>query len=166
MKNKVTLMMWVAAAALAAYLAWTWVFPGPEKVIRKRIGEIEKLVSFGSNEGPLAKLNNPQKLLSHFASDVQVTINVAGGREINLTSREELQQAIMGARAQASSLRVEFHDVQVQVLASKTDATALLTVRADVVETGEPFIERMRLRFSKRDGDWLVSKVEHAPVVR
>lgn len=166
MKNRVALVMWLAAALIAGYLAWTWLFPGPEKVIRKRIGEIEKLVSFGSNEGPLAKLSNSQKLLSYFASDIQVTINAPGRREINLTGREELQQAVMGARAQAASLRVEFHEVQVQVLASKTDATALVTVKADVAEASEPFIERMRMRFSKRDGDWLVSKVEHAPVVR
>lgn len=165
MRNKVALAMWVAAAALAGYLAVTWLFPGPEKIIRKRIAEVEKLVSFAPNEGPLAKLGNSQKLLGYFSSDIQLTLNVPGRREITLNGREELQQAIMGARAQASSLRVEFHDVQVQVLASKTDATALVTVKADVAE-GEPFIERVRLRFSKRDGDWLISRIEHAPVVR
>lgn len=166
MRSRIALIMWVLAAALAVYLAWTWLLPGPEKIIRKRLAEMRELVSFSSNEGPLAKLANSEKLLGYFTPDIEIRINIPGRQDLSLSGREDLRQAILGARSQVDSIHMEFHDIRVMVDATKTSATTLVTVRADGATGGEPFVERMRIYFTKTDGKWLVSAANRAPVVR
>ena len=54
----------VLAAALVALGVWLWtvLFPSPEKVIRKRLTELARTVSFSPNEGNLVRLAGAQNL--------------------------------------------------------------------------------------------------------
>ena len=148
-------------AVVAGLLVWGWrvFFPGPERVIGKRLTEIRELVSFGSNEGPLAKLGNTEKLLGKFAPDTEVVVDWAN-RQQTLQGTEELRQTIMAARSALTSLRVEFIDVVVKVGADKRLATADLTARAEISGERDPYIQEMLFSFKKVEGDWLVTRVE------
>ena len=46
----------LAVVAAAGVWLWTVLFPGPEKVIRRRLAEIARLASFNASESPLAAL--------------------------------------------------------------------------------------------------------------
>lgn len=166
MKGRVGQIMLLAAALVAAYGAWTWLFPGPEKVIANRLGQVRKLVSIAPNESPIAKLANTDRLLDYFSPDLRISLNIPGRQELEINNREDLRQIVMGARAQLSSLKVQFHDPQILVAPDRASASSLVTVRVDGATAGEPFIERVRFSWIKSDGKWLISGLERAPVLR
>ncbi len=99
---------------LAALGFWGWrvFFPSPEKVIRKRLGELAKAASFSSKEGLLAKAWNASALGEFFTPDVQVTVDVPGTQH-TINGRDELLQAAVGARSEVSSLTIKFPDIKV-----------------------------------------------------
>jgi hypothetical protein len=150
------------AAVLLGATVWLYrvLFPGPEQVIRKQLLQVAKLVSFGPNEGPLAKLSNTQQLLGYFGPEVEINIDVPGRSLQTVTGSEQLRQAIMQSRSTLSSLSVEFLDISVVVEPNRTDATATLTVRAWISGDKDPLVEEMRFTFSKMEGDWLINKIE------
>jgi hypothetical protein len=146
--------------------AWRAVFPSPEKVIRKRLVEVAKLASFNANEAPLAKLSNTQQLLAHFASTVEISIEVPGRSMQTVTGTEELRQALMGARAQLSAMTVEFLDIGVRLGADAASAVASTTVRARISGESDPIVQEMKFSFSRTEGDWLIKRIETVNTLR
>lgn len=146
--------------AAAAFWAWQVLFPSPEKVIRKRLAEVARLATFGPNEAPLAKLSNSQKLLSHFASEVELKIDVPGRAQQTAVGTEELRQAVMAARSQLSGMSVDFVDIGVRVLPDAASAIVTTTVRANIYGERDSIVQEMKFRFEKTDGDWLIRRIE------
>jgi hypothetical protein len=128
--------------------------------------EVAQLASFGPNEAPLAKLSNTQHLLSLFAPDVTVVLDGPGRRQFTLSGREQLQQALMPARTQLSSLAVEFLDIHVAVTPDKNSATVNLTAKAQVGGEGEPYIQELLLTYGNISGDWLLTRLETVKTLR
>ena len=95
----------VLVGALIALGIWGWgvFFPSPEKVIRKRLGELAQAASFSPKEGLIAKAWNASVLGEYFTPDVQVTVDVPGTQH-TLSGRDELLQAAVGARSAVGSL--------------------------------------------------------------
>lgn len=158
----------ILVAAVIAAGVWLWItfFPSPEKVIRKRLVEVARLASFDGNEAPLAKLSNTQQLLSHFASAVEISIDVPGRSLNSVTGTEELRQALMGARSQLASMAVEFLDIGVRLAPDSTSAAAATTVRARISGEKDAIVQEMKFSFSKMDGDWLISRIETVNTLR
>jgi hypothetical protein len=139
-------------------LAWRFFFPGPERVIRKRMDEIAKLASFQANEGPLARVANVQKLTSFFSGDVEVMLDVRGNQAQTFSGRATLLQAAMGVRTALSSLTVEFLDVNVAVDPDKMSAVVHLTAKGKV--PGDMQVQELKMILKKIDGDWLITRIE------
>src|SRR5215212_3451521 len=83
-------------AAVLALGVWLWsiIFPSPERVIRKKLAELAKSVSFGGNEAPVAKLANASRVAGFFTRDVEIQIEVPNTSVRSIQGREELFHAI------------------------------------------------------------------------
>jgi hypothetical protein len=156
---------WLYGAALVGaltglgYWGWQVFFPSPEKVIRKRLGEIARLASFGPNEAPLAKLANSQKLLSFFSPNIEVALDF-GGRVRSISGRDDLSEAVMGVRGHLAGLSVRFPDIVVAVAEDRRSAAANVTVRAKVHGEKDDYVDELKLLFRPEDGDWLIFRIE------
>ena len=161
----------VQRAALAAALVglgfWGWraVFPGPEKVIRHRLTEMAESASFTSNEGPLAKFINAQKLSGFCTPDVELDIAVPGYQR-SISGRDELLKIAMMARSAVSSVSVQFPDINVTVAPDKQSAVADVTVRARIGADKDFDVREFSCALKKIDGTWFVSRVHTVRTLR
>lgn len=150
------------AAALVALGVWLWfvLFPSPEKVIRKRLTELARTVSFSPNEGNLARLADAQNLAFFFSTNVEVDIDVPGRVQHHLLGREDITQAALASRSAVSGLNVKFPDIVVTVTPDKQSAVADLTVEVNVSGEHDPIVQEMKFTLQKTDGKWLVTHIE------
>ncbi len=153
------LLLFAAVAALGAW-AWVVLHPSPEKVIRKQLQGAARAVSFGPDEGYLAKLAGAQRLADFFSTNVDVQLDVPGRQEHRLAGREEIQQEALAARAAVRSLSVTFPDVTVIVNAGDASAVADLTLQAKVAGEPDMIVQEMKFTLRKINGQWLIVKVE------
>ena len=151
----------ILLAALVALGFWGWhvFFPSPEKVIRKRLGELAKTASFSSQEGLLAKAWNASVLGEFFTPDVQVTLDVPGLQQ-TFTGRGELQGAAGYARSVVGSLSIEFPDIKVTLAPDHASAVVNLTAKGKVPGQKDFYLQELRLRLIKIKRDWIINQVE------
>jgi hypothetical protein len=152
----------VLAAALVALGIWLWtvLFPSPEKVIRKRLTELARTVSFSPNEGNLARLADAENLAFFFSTNIEVNIDMPGHERHVFAGREEITQAVLAARSAVSGLDVKFPDIVVAIAPDKQSAVADLTVEANISNERDPIVQEMKFTLHKTDGKWLVTRVE------
>jgi|CZKM01.1.fsa_nt_gi hypothetical protein len=148
----------LAVLGALGYWGWTVLFPSPEKVIRKQLGELARTASFSSNEGLMAKGWNAALLAGFFTTDVQVTIDVPGSQH-TITGRDELIQAALGVRQLVNSLKIDFPDIKVTVAPGKESAVVNLTARGKVAGQKEFYLQELRLRLIKFKRDWLINEI-------
>jgi hypothetical protein len=151
----------MVASVLVALGFWGWrvFFPSPEKVIRKRLGELAKAASFSSNEGLLATALNASMLGGYFTPDVQVTVDVPGTQH-TISGRDELLQAAVGARSAVGSLKIEFPDIKVVVAPGQDTAVVNLTARGKIPGQRDSYLQELRLRMVKIKREWLINQIE------
>ena len=149
-----------AALAAAGWWLWTVLFPPPEKVVRRQLATLARTVSFQADENALAIASKASTLLGMFTTNVEVTVEVSGHGERHFDGRDELMQAVAGARSATRSLAVEFIDVNVTVAPDKRSATASLTVRARAGDEKEDFLQPVRFTLERSGRDWLIRRVE------
>ncbi len=158
-------MRWVSRVllllilAVAAYWLWTTFFPPPEKVIRKRISQLQKIASFDSGEPPAAKLFNARKFSNFFTPDVKIIVDLPGQSGM-LQGRDELFTRDVAARNTLRGLDVKALDVNVRLAPGGESASVGLTATARI--TGEPdfMVQEMELAMDKAGGAWLISQVK------
>jgi ketosteroid isomerase-like protein len=145
--------------ALCAVAFWLWriLVPTQEQIIRKRLAQIAQVASFSGKESPLAKLGNAQQLANFCAPDAEIAVEIPGHAQA-ITGQEEIRQAALAARAAASSVQIEFLDVNVAVDPGKQSAIAHLTAKGRV--QGEQVVEELKFTFRKVEGKWLIQRVE------
>ncbi len=165
------MMRWLfRLVLLGSFLAlgiWGWriFFPTPEQVIRRQLADLARIASIAPNEGPLAKAYNSQKLVSFFAPDVEIILDVPG-HSASLHDRDELMRAAMAWRSSATSLKVEFLDISVSLAPDKEAALAHLTAKANLPGESVPDVQELKIAFRKMEGKWLISRVETIKTLR
>jgi len=158
---KIALRIVLAAAVLAVgFWLWNICFPPPEKVIRNRLAELARTMSFHANENPLAIAGKIESFTGLFATNVLVNVDVPGRGEQRFEGRDELLQAVGGARSAASSLTIEFIDVNVSVAADKRSATVSLVVRARVGGEKDDALQPLKFFLQRSGRDWLIQRIE------
>lgn len=148
------------------FWAWRALFPDPERVIRRRLGELTELASFGPKEGPAAKLWNAQKLAAMFTPDVSIKIDLPG-QQGTASGREVIQNAALYARQNWGACTVRLSDIIITLAPDKQSAIVELTARAQgggEAESVGP--QELSLRMKKDGGTWFVSRVETVRTLR
>lgn len=159
MKIVVRILALAALAALAVWL-WTVLFPGPEKIIRRRLADVARTASFAPKEGMIARAANAQKLAGYFAPQTEVNIDLPGREQHELAGRDEIAQAALVARNNFRALQVEFLDTHVTLAADKESAVANLTVKGKIPDDKDFLVQEMKITLKKTDGTWLITRVE------
>ncbi len=159
MKNIFRIVLLAALAALALWL-WTVAFPGPEKVIRKRLTELAGTVSSSPGGSDLARLAAARSLAGYFGTNVEMNVDLAGHGLHDPMIREEITQAALAARWGAGSLTVKFPDINVTVAPDQQSAVVDLTMEASISGEHDPIVQEMKLTLQKTGGQWLITRVE------
>jgi hypothetical protein len=159
MKIVFRLVLFVALLALGVWL-WFVLFPGPEKIISKRLAELARTASFSSEDRGLARFAGAQHMADLFATNVEVNIDVPGRIQQRLLGRDEIQQAALGARSNLSGLKVTFPDIKITVAPDKQSAVVDLTVEVNVAGERDSIVQEMKFTFQQTDGEWLITRVE------
>lgn len=149
----------LALLAAVGFWAWHTLFPNPEKVIRKRLGQLARDVSFSSDQGLMAAAWNASSLTEFFTPDVEVTVD-APGHQHTFNGRDELLQAYVTVRKTIRSLSIEFPDVKVTLAPDKSSAVVYLTGRARAPGDRDFLLQEFRLRLIKVKRDWLIRQIE------
>jgi hypothetical protein len=164
MKFLPRLILLAVAAALAFWL-WTVFSPSPEKIIRKQLLNMAGDVSFSQDQNNLIKIAHAQSVASFFASNVVLALTLPVHVEQSTLDRDEITQAVLASRQQATDLDVKFPDINVTVAPDKNSATADVTVDATVSGQHDAILQEVKFTFQKVDGHWLISRVETVRVL-
>ncbi len=166
MKQWTIRFLLLAVVLGVGYWLWTVFFPNTEQIIRQRLAEAAQLASFKPTEGELARLSNSKMLADFFTSDTAILVDIPGEANFRLRGRQDLFQAILGARSMASGLQVELLDITVQVAPDKTSANIETTGKVTVPGRKDFSVQELRFEFQKLDGDWLIRRVETVKTLR
>src|SRR5436190_21422978 len=109
MRIVLRLLLVAALIALGVWL-WTILFPGPEKLIRKRIAEVARLASIAPGEGLVTQGLRVQSLVNCFDRQAELTFDVPGRSQYTITGRDEMTEYAGAARRDHRSLKVELLD--------------------------------------------------------
>ena len=152
----------VLALALIGLVVWGWkvLHPSPENVIRSRLNNLAKTISFKSGSGSIAQAYNAEKASEFFTQDVEVDVNLSGLEALSLHGREEVMQVAMAARSRLTSLKVEFPDMNVTLDPDGQSAKVNLTGKATVPGERDISAQEFNFKLKKVDGKWLIYQVE------
>jgi uncharacterized protein (DUF1330 family) len=159
MKMVLRLVLLAALIAAGVWL-WTVLFPGPEKIVRKRLAQAASEAAFKSGENPLVSAARAETLAGFFSTNVEITINLPEHGQRNFAGRDEIIQAAAGMRSAISSLKVEFPDMNITVGPDKLSAVADVVVQVQTAGDKEFYVQEMKFTFQKIGGDWLITRVE------
>ncbi len=160
MKRIVTQLVLLALAIALGVWTWNILFPGPDRLIRKRLTELAQLASFSSNEAPLAKAINSQKMVSLCTSDVEISIDTSGRAPRLIKGQDDLGRAALAARSAVSGLTVEFLDINISVAQDKKSATVDLTAKGRISGDNDLLVQELKFIFIKVGRSWLIDRVE------
>jgi hypothetical protein len=149
-------------AALAALGIWLWLvlFPSPEKVIRQRLTELARTVSFSSNEGDLTRLAAARNVAGFFSTNVELNVELPELGRRNSMDREEITRFALLARSRAGGVQVKFPDLNITVAPGKRSAVVDLTVTAAIGGEPDSIVQEMKFTLHKIGGQWLITSVE------
>lgn len=139
---------------------YTVFFPGPEKVIRKRLAKVAQLASIRPDQGLLSRGASIQELANYFDSKVEITVNWRGRSEHSLAGRDEIIEAAKLAHAQFKSLEFEFLDVNVTLAPDKQSATVNLTAKVTSDDEKDFQVQEFKITLKKVNGEWLIFQIE------
>lgn len=148
--------------ALIGLGVWGWfiLFPGPEKVIRSRLNNLARTVSFEPNDGTLARGYSAQKAAGFFTRDAEVVVEVRGIEALNFSGRDEILQRLMIVARELHGLKVEFLDINVTLEPDRQSAKANLTGKWTLAGDKEFNVMEFNFLLRKVDGTWLIYRVE------
>jgi hypothetical protein len=145
---------------------WQFLFPSPQRAIRRNLTELARCGSVAAVEGPVAQLMNAQKVTTYFTSDVQIMVEVPGMSAHTLEGQDDLLKAATYARQHFPGLQVQFPDVNVAVQPDKTSAVADVAIRGKTPNDSGFLVQELRLQFRKTGRQWLIQRVETVKTLR
>ena len=154
MKSLRTIITLLAIGAIGFGLYY-WLFPPPEKVIRKRLTKLSQAIS-ARPQGNIATVANASRIGSYFHPNVSITVEGYGAELGSLQGRGELERTAVAARQRVGSISVEFYNINIVVGPSKTNATVNATAIIKLNDDANANIQEVQLSFEKLDRDWLI----------
>lgn len=159
MKIASRLVLLAILGALGFWL-WTVLFPGPEKIVLKKISSLAATATVNANDGTFTRAAKVSSLISYFSTDAEIHYDVPGAGAHVLTGRDEIRETAAGGFANVTSLKVQFQDATAHVAPDKQSAEVSCTARVNVGNDKDFGIQELRIQFKKIDGDWLITRAE------
>ncbi|HLP75765.1 MAG TPA: hypothetical protein VK327_02525 [Candidatus Paceibacterota bacterium] len=159
MQKFIRILFAAALIALVIWLCWT-LFPSPERIIRSRLKNLAKIVSFEPGEGGISKAFKAQKLTDYFTVDAEAYVDVRGFPAQTVTGRDELMRGLMVAQSRLNGLKVEFMDINVKLADDKQSAVANLTAQANFTGDHDFNLLELNFTFKKIENRWVITRVE------
>ena len=158
----------VAVVVALGFLAWAWLFPSPEQVIRHNLARIAELGSYSPGGGNIALISRVRSLGSYFAEDAQITAAGPGMDVLAINGRQELMQLALGtARSTDRPVKARFHDINPVV--APDQLSALVDCELEVILKGqqdELIAQELKFTIKKINGTWLITRVEQVKTLR
>ena len=152
----------LAAAALIGLGLWGWfvLFPSPEKVIRSRLNNLARTISFEPADGTIARGYSAQKAAGFFTTNVEINVEAQGMEALHFNGRDEIQQAALGAARFLRGLKVEFLDINLTLAADQQSAKANLTGKWTPTGDRDFGVLEFNFLLRKVNGTWLIYRVD------
>lgn len=154
MKSIRTIITLFAVAAIGFGIFY-WLFPPPEKVIRKRLTKLAEAIN-SRPEGNIATMANINRIGSFFHPNVSISVEGYGADLGSVSGRGELQQAALAARQRVGSISVEFYNVEIMVAPGKTNAVVTATAIIKLNDDANAQVQDLEFAWEKYDRDWLI----------
>ena len=159
MKAVFRLVLLVALVTAGVWL-WTVLFPGPEKIVRKRLVQVAAEASFNSGENPLV-IAARRKISPAASAPTSRSTSTRRGSSGRKSAGALKSHKPPPARAcDLSSLKVEFPDVSMTFAPDKLSAVADVAVKVQAAGEKDFNVQEMKFTFQKIGGDWLITRVE------
>src|SRR5437773_1930056 len=153
-------LLLVAALAALGFWLWTVLFPGPEKLIRKRIAEVARLASIAPGEGLVTQGLRIQSLVNCFDPHAELTFDLPGHSQYTIAGRDEMTENAGAARRNLRFLKVELLDPNLALSPDKQSAVVDLTARVKLPDERDFIVQEMKFTLKKINGEWLIIRVE------
>lgn len=159
MKTAFRLVLGMAIAALGFWL-WTLLFPGPEKLILRKISNLAGSATFSAKDSTFIRAGKAGNLAGDFSTDAQVSFDAPGQGAQTLSGREEIRETALGGFTRLPALKVEFLDVTVRLGADRQAADVSCTARVTAGDNKDFAVQELHFQLKKVDGDWLITRAE------
>ncbi len=159
MKTIFRLVFLIVVAALGFWL-WAILFPGPEKVIQKKIASLAATTTVSAKDSNLMRAAKVANLVDYFTTDAEIILNAPDLPNRTLSGREEIRETALAGFASVKTLNVQFLDVTVRVGTAGETADASCTVKVNAGDSKDYGVQELHFQFKKVEGNWLISRVE------
>ena len=161
MKIIFRLVLLAASVALGCWL-WTVLFPGPEKLVLRKISSLAATATFSASDGNITRATKVSSFIGYFSTDAEIIFDVKGYPAHTLSGRDEIRESAAGGFTSLSALNVQFLDVSVRLGADKLTADVSCTARVYGGDGRDKDfgVQEMRFQLKKIDGDWLITRAE------
>jgi len=166
---------WFLGMATAVLLGGAWfargIFFQSEAVrVERLLQQVATDVSFNPQEGNVACVRRISGVINRFTSDATIEVELLGVGTFNLAGRDEIQQALLGARRAARRLALKFHDLVIQIEEDGQTAEVHLTATSEAEGRGrnQDGFEALEFNFKLRklEGGWFIQQITTIPTLK
>ena len=150
----------LAGVVALGFWLWTVCFPGPEKLIFKKIAGLAATATFNAGDSPLTRAGKAATLVGDFSADAQINFEALGQGVRSLSGRDEIREVAYAGFSSLPGLKVQFLDVTVHLGADQLTAEVRCTARVVVGDSKDYGVQEMRFQLKKTDGAWVISRAE------
>ncbi len=149
-------------ALVASVMLWKWAFPSDESRIRKLLVGLAETATFPAGEGVIGRARRIDRLTSAFTPEISIRFAPPNDNVIELSGRDQVQQAAMAAGGAAKSLRIDFIDIKVESVDGAAGvADAVLTAKIQAGTDRDFGIQPLRIALRKdKDFGWRIHRIE------
>ncbi|MEY4917633.1 MAG: hypothetical protein RL616_1546 [Verrucomicrobiota bacterium] len=148
-----------AVAALGCWL-WTVLFPSPEKAVLKKVSALAETATFSADASSLTRAGKASSMVSLFANDAEIVLDIAGVVTRTLSGREEIREVTLGGFVNLPSLKAEFLDATAKISADKKSAEVSCTAKLQAGSQKDFGVQELRFRFKLVENNWLITRLE------
>jgi len=150
----------IAVVAGAAFWLWTVLFPGPEKIVLRKISSLAATATVNSTDGAATRAIKVSNLIGYFSTDAEINFDVTGVGARTLSGRDEIREAAAGGLGSVASLQVQFQDATARIGLDRQSAEVSCTARVNANNSQDFGVQELRFQLRKIEGDWLITRAE------
>lgn len=151
-------------ATVAGLLGLWW--PTDTRRITKLVEQLAQDVSFRTTEGNLLRLAKVQAVTGRFTEDAVIRFETLGIPEREAVGRDAIHAALLIAQSWPGGLDIRLTDVDVTLGPQPDEARVNLTASANSGRTEGFTAQEFLLQLVKREGKWLIRRVEAVKTLR